>query len=843
MASESIHKQDFLVRNLPTRSVVLFPTRAQIVRDIAGVSLKPGQNQIIIEGITPTVDEHSIKVEGTGTATITDLSVQLVSNKDIFEEIYPSDDEDSDDSDIDSDEQEDEDEAIKALRKENTELSTSLADETEKLNSATARLAMLDKFSNSVEAKPPSDIGGVVSNYREERIKIYDDHKAASNNCNSLRVKITRNNRKVQRLGQAAAKAAAKAMKEKQKQQAAKQRKKNEVLKEKARIRTEREKFWPKKVYKVVISLDAPSGATPATSRRNSIDSLVKVSSPGEASATASDMSNLADINLSLSYITYSASWLPRYDLSLNTVTQNGVLDFQAELKNTTCEAWRDAKIILSTSQTSYQGLDETIPILQPWHVRLAKNNYNAGAALYSRSEQEHSNKNKKEIPPNVQAPRNQLFGRDAGPVYNQHEYEKKRKSSAPSGGQQQDSRQYLGFGGPRPAPGGSIFSPPLPKPSSQGLFGGSFNTATSQDQNRASLPVASSRGGLFNAAQNLQSNSLFGRANAIPAPPAPSALYSSMQQVPMRSLHRSANTRERQYLDIDSTVDEDEEGGDGGADEDGATLNSPDLDLLFEESSTSETGLTTTYDLPSVKTLIPSSNTIKHKIARLEFRSIIFSHILIPKLRAAAFLKARLRNASKLTLLKGTAGLTLDGSFLGQSTIPRCSAGESFSLPLGVDPSINVVYAKPTVRRSQSGIFSKEDCEVFTRTAVVTNTKGNAPVELTVLDQIPVSEDERLKVEIQVPRGLRIGGEVVNAGVGTGTNAAADGSAANKARLSVYGDDASGKSGKWGSATAVAKKGGEVTWQVKINPTKGCKLVLEYEATYPGGETVVAVN
>lgn len=280
---------------------------------------------------------------------------------------------------------------------------------------------------------------------------------------------------------------------------------------------------------------------------------------------------------------------------------------------------------------------------------------------------------------------------------------------------------------------------------------------------------------------------------------------------------------------------------------------------LAFEESSFEESGLTTTYDLPTLKTIVPMSNTTKHKIARVEFKSVIFSHILIPKLKPSAFLKARLRNASKITLLKGTAGLTVDGSFLGQSTIPRCSAGDSFTLPLGVDPTISVNYAKPTVRRSQSGIFSKEDCEVFTRTATIANTKHNAAVELLVLDQVPVSEDERLRIEIVYPRGLKIGGEPVPTGMTAHTESSAAGttkdgngstkSAASNARMSIYGDDrgkasGSGKEGaRWGFATATAKKGGEINWNVKINPLKSCKLVLEYEAAYPGGETVIALD
>jgi hypothetical protein len=40
MAEENIHKQEFHIRNLSTRSVTLYPSRAQVVRDIENVILK-----------------------------------------------------------------------------------------------------------------------------------------------------------------------------------------------------------------------------------------------------------------------------------------------------------------------------------------------------------------------------------------------------------------------------------------------------------------------------------------------------------------------------------------------------------------------------------------------------------------------------------------------------------------------------------------------------------------------------------------------------------------------------------------------------------------------------------
>ena len=299
-------------------------------------------------------------------------------------------------------------------------------------------------------------------------------------------------------------------------------------------------------------------------------------------------------------------------------------------------------------------------------------------------------------------------------------------------------------------------------------------------------------------------------------------------------------------------TVSEQEEKEEDDSDEDmgyalfddGPSFNS----LEFEAGAWQESGMTTTYDVPGLKTLTPSNSTIKHKIAKIDFRNVTFSHIVIGKLRQVAFLKARLRNTSKITLLKGPLGLTLDGSFLGQAKFPRCSAGESFSLPLGVDPAININYSKPTVRRSQSGIFNKEDSNVFTRTVVITNTKHNAPCELTVLDQVPVSEDERLRIEITNPRGLKAGGEGVRAGTSAFAVLPSPNSAKGNAkdvRASVYGSD--GKeitnNGKWGSAVATTKKGGEVTWNVHLNPGQGVKLVLEYEATFPAGESVTGVT
>ncbi|KAH7309278.1 hypothetical protein BKA65DRAFT_519538 [Rhexocercosporidium sp. MPI-PUGE-AT-0058] len=798
MATDTPHKQEFRIRDLSTRSVLLFPSRAQVIRDIKNITLHPGANQIVIDGLSPLVDEHSIKVEGTGSATITDVTVDLLPNREVYEDVYPSDSEDEDESE--SEDSDAEVEQMKIINERIKNLHVRLLNEQEKINSAADRLRICDNFGKSVEKErpAPNDLEELISAYQTERKKIYQDHEAATGTVEEVREDIRKTEKQKMKLAKALVKANEKAEKEKAKEREKKLRKKAEVAKEKQRIKAERESFWPKKVYCITINLE-PSSLTPASSRRSSIDgdTVVNLATSEFHEASNTPLKN-GEISLSLSYITHGASWAPRYDLSLNTVKCTGLLEYGAELKNTTSETWHDAKVILSTSQTTFSGLSETIPILLPWHVRLEKGARNADSSLFSQHElsakQKEWNQTKGD---QHQKPRWELFGRDDSSrdvwLAQQNQVEAKKKSE----------RLY-------------------------------------QAQN------------ILKRTNNLTPQ-MFG-SSAVPPPPA-AASFGGMAGV---SRHRQAADYEpadsrrshSRFLDMEAEVDD--LGSDNEAMGFGTFDNGPAApkSLTFEEGAWEETGMTTTYDVPGTKTLHPNNSTIKHKIAKIEFKNIVFSHIVVGKLRQVAFLKARLRNASKITLLKGPLGLTLDGSFLGQATFPRCSAGESFSLPLGVDPAINIAYPKPTVRRSQTGIFTKEDSNVFTRTIIITNTKHNAPIEITVIDQVPVSEDERLKIEIANPRGLKVGGEGVRTGqsaFATSTTATSAGNVkgtAKDVRASVYGADGKdvGQGGKWGSAIATTKKGGEVIWNVKLNPGQGVRLALEYEATFPGGERVVGV-
>ncbi|KAL8782371.1 MAG: hypothetical protein Q9213_005449 [Squamulea squamosa] len=796
-----VHKETVTVRDLTTSTVTLYPTRAHIVRTIENLSLKvissraknfrtdmtqPGLSEITIFGITPTADETSIKFEGAGAAaTITDMTIDLVDNRDHFEDVYPSDTEDRDSDSESSSDSDDEPQAIKDLTFQLQKLESSAKEATEKRNSAQGRLNMLDNYARSLITSRPDDIAACVNAYQDERAKAFEDHKDGEAGLKEYDQQISKMKAKKRKLQLKIEKQKAKTDRAKTKNQKKKDCELQQEIAEKKRVRQERMRFWPKKVYKVVLSLDANSGMTPASSRRGSIDSMTKAPQSSTKNAQDGSDADMSAIKLSFSYITHSASWSPRYDLALDTVSKSGSITYRAEFRNTTSETWRDAKVVLSTSQTSFQSLGEPIPRILPWHIRLAKGFGDVGnfdQALYSRHEQNPQDKVHGLFGQKPQLPRSALFGTNSGGNWGLF-------------GAQQPVPAAL------PAPSGSLFGGPAQAPFS-GFGSGGRNG-----------------GGLFGSSNQAPSSTGFGAA-------------SNNRPQESGAVQVQANIAEPAFGRAHVSLTDE-----GESDLDNNTLAPTEAALAFEESTWEESGLTATYTVPGSKTIAPSNTTRRHKIASIPLSSVSLSHIIVPKLRAAAFLKARLRNDSPTTLLRGPAGLTLDGTFLGNTSLPRSSPGEAFVLNLGVDPALNVVYSKPTVRRSESGMFQKEGSAIYTRTCTLTNTKNDATIEATVLDQVPVSEDDKLKVEILIPRGLsKEGSQAVRAGIGQINEGTGK-------KGSTYAEDnTSSSGGKWGKATAKMKKEGEIEWDVKLNPGQGVKLELEYEAKFPSGTGVVGV-
>lgn len=779
-------------------------------------------------------------MEGRGSATITDITIDLVVNRDSYEEIYPSESDDSDSHDDHLSDTESENEAMKIFLKEAETIQNMIKEASEEQASASSRLNILDSYGQSSGTDPvglntgfgqsfdtrPDNLKACLATYKEERRLIFQDYAASMAKMKTLgdeQSKLKKKNRHVQKTAEKNRKKVKKAkIRESIKKQLARQ----EKAQAKSRLKKERVYFWPKKVYRVVLSLDTNFDMTPSSSRRDSIDIVANAAQPSSPDADSISIAkrlsiaqDSCQIGLAISYITQSAWWSPRYDLSLTTTTGSGMITYRAEFCNKTSESWRDAKIILSTSQTAFQDLGEAIPHMEPWRIGLARGigQSNVDEALLSRSEMQHNHNEEVSQLNKFQEPRSALFGlandSNSNKVLLNAWLELNKTAKASSQTEQFSQRpQPTGFGSLQVSAGSSA------------LFG---------TQNVQQTPI------FRNAPQNAlldqaQQTTLF--SSAMPA-----ADSSSQQRQRTRSFRPAIPSYADEKKEFDSNGYRLDASEDESSNElDTQTIIPQDPTIEFEESTWEETGLTATYDVPGIRTISPSQTTRRHKIASIALKNAQLSYVIVPKLREAAFLKARLCNNSSIGLLKGPVGLTLDGSFLGNSTIPRCSAGTAFSLNLGVDPGIIVKYQKPSVRRNQVGVFQKEGSCIFTRRLVMTNTKGNSVLEGVVLDQVPVSEDEKLKIEVLQPRGLRSEGDKVMSGAAVYGEAVKNGSSIGSVISADRTRGVLGTEDTWGRAEATLKNAGEICWNVKLNPGQRVRLDLEYEARFPNTEKII---
>jgi hypothetical protein len=644
---------------------------------------------------------------------------------------------------------------------------------------AQRRLELLEDFGKLGDRENNDFIQATLEQYKEERTKAFHDLTESCKSQKELNKDIEKAEKRFNKLQREedkknakVNKAKARARKEKEKKAAMKERLKGEARREKERLRDEQEEFWPLDVYSVRITLEV-AAFTPMTSRRGSTSSDVDISKISIAEIEGEDTGPV-ECDLTFSYVTSSAYWTPNYDLQLSTTNSSASLYFDAMLTNQTSESWKNCKVTLSTSQATFSGLDDKIPTLTPWRIKIGPK--------YSHRQNDDITWSNEEM---AAMNHNTFVNRFQPNGSSTYIRKKSRKTKAAFAEDSLDSLQDK-----------SAFVSLPPRPMAAPLTRSAIAPAPVNPFN--------SRGG----------GGLFGAAPGAPPPPPPGASFGGLFGSAAPAMAQAqAHQIQAQPQALDSAQ----------------VLNDFDYDAFAPESSDpydaslmEETGLTTTYDLPGLKTLIPKHNGSKQRVARIPFSNVVFSHTVVAKYKPVAYLKAKLKNGSKIALLKGSAGLTLDGTFMGKTSLPRCSSGESFTLSLGVDPAIKVTYSKPEVRRTSTGLFNKEDSSMYVRTITLHNTRavGGRAVNLLVLDQVPVSEDERLRVELWNPRGLVVDSD-------RGAPAGESGK-----------EDKGRDEGDWGKATAKLKKEGQVSWDVSLNAGKTVKLSLSYDVSMPSGES-----
>jgi uncharacterized protein (TIGR02231 family) len=183
------------------------------------------------------------------------------------------------------------------------------------------------------------------------------------------------------------------------------------------------------------------------------------------------------------------------------------------------------------------------------------------------------------------------------------------------------------------------------------------------------------------------------------------------------------------------------------------STINSTSTDAFRidqEESSASKQMTSSTFSLPS-KQSVPNDNQ-NHKVGiSTEEIPVTFTYTIVPKIAQTAFLVGKGKNPRDYPLLAGEANIFLDNAFVAAVPMKTVMPNDSFSVNLGVDEAIRVERKLIGRFTEKTGTFTSKNKITYEYENSVQNFK-KYPVDIILLDHVPVSANEKFTVEVLEP-------------------------------------------------------------------------------------------
>jgi uncharacterized protein (TIGR02231 family) len=119
-----------------------------------------------------------------------------------------------------------------------------------------------------------------------------------------------------------------------------------------------------------------------------------------------------------------------------------------------------------------------------------------------------------------------------------------------------------------------------------------------------------------------------------------------------------------------------------------------------------------------------------------------------VPKRDQKAFLYAKMAMARGTPILPGQVSLFRDGTFVGNGRLPQLAPGEEHELGFGIDDSVRVRHTIAEEKRAETGIITSSKTDTRNYRITVKNLHAR-PIPVTVIDQIPVSQNADIKIEL----------------------------------------------------------------------------------------------
>lgn len=139
-----------------------------------------------------------------------------------------------------------------------------------------------------------------------------------------------------------------------------------------------------------------------------------------------------------------------------------------------------------------------------------------------------------------------------------------------------------------------------------------------------------------------------------------------------------------------------------------------------------------------------------KEKLMVIDERSMEakYTHFIVPKIDCKAYLLAQVPDWENLNLLSSATNLYFGKTYLGQTMLNPVSLEDTMDIALGVDRGIHCSRKKIQDKEKRPLLLIGKKSKRVTIEIVVKNNK-NVAVDLIVEDQIPITKNEDIEIEL----------------------------------------------------------------------------------------------
>jgi uncharacterized protein (TIGR02231 family) len=175
-----------------------------------------------------------------------------------------------------------------------------------------------------------------------------------------------------------------------------------------------------------------------------------------------------------------------------------------------------------------------------------------------------------------------------------------------------------------------------------------------------------------------------------------------------------------------------------------------PVLDIVEQGATVAAAPFQAVFAVPGRLT-VPSTGEAKRVFLQQDAIEPVLTVRTVPKLEPKAYLYAKLILPKGSPLLPGAVSLFRDGTFVGTGALPVLSPGEEYELGFGADDQVRVRHTVADEKRGETGLISSARTDSRNFRITVKNMHERT-VELVVHDNVPVSQNDDIKVELTGP-------------------------------------------------------------------------------------------